>query len=450
MHFYQVLPLLVAAVAALPAEIASRSDSGFVTVHPGWINELTETEHNVLHGVYHTDKTSAQPASSFAAAASVGLELINNDVDGVKAYIQGLDSQNRIVFVGADGNLIYPSSGGSQQNKPVDGNIAIELGAKGQTTTVNVNTPIHSGRIYYARGDLHFFIHFDPATGGDALVQPDFVNPSDPSAGIKWSFTEFTLNPDGSIYANLSYVDFVSVESSMKLTTNDGQPEQYVAGLKHGGAFGVAFAMHETVNGGMPWAQLVQSNGPGILDAVRTVSPAKVVGHDDGYFQNFFSQYVDAVYSRYSTSALTIDTQGLGKVDCHVSGDVLRCDRSDRDYPKPSSADIWGCNSGPFVVGDGNDVHQKIVPRLCAAFYRQTLLLDGGNVQPSLPASSYYPKTSESSSQNLWGHAIHVLEADGKGYAFSYDDVNPDGENASGTVSSGAPRTLTVWVGGNQ
>jgi hypothetical protein len=44
---------------------------------------------------------------------------------------------------------------------------------------------------------------------------------------------------------------------------------------------------------------------------------------------------------------------------------------------------------------------------------------------------------------------VHQYEADGKGYAFAYDDVTPDGVlNASGLLSDPNPTVLTITVGG--
>jgi hypothetical protein len=83
---------------------------------------------------------------------------------------------------------------------------------------------------------------------------------------------------------------------------------------------------------------------------------------------------------------------------------------------------------------------------LCAAFNRGTLLLAGGDVQPSLGADSHYTTAPS----NYYSAIVHKYELDGKGYAFAYDDVNPSGddENASGTVSSANPSILSVTVGG--
>ena len=112
---------------------------------------------------------------------------------------------------------------------------------------------------------------------------------------------------------------------------------------------------------------------------------------------------------------------------------------------KPTAYDIFGCSTGPFEIqAIDNDVHRAVVPRLCAAFNRSTFLTNGGNVQPSLPSSSYYG----TSPTNHFSRIVHQYEVDGKGYAFSYDDVNPSGEDQSGIVSISDPLVLAIRVGG--
>jgi hypothetical protein len=123
----------------------------------------------------------------------------------------------------------------------------------------------------------------------------------------------------------------------------------------------------------------------------------------------------------------------------------MTCEGDSRPYSKPTEADIFGCNSGPFTVeASDNDVHSRVVARLCAAFVRSTLLLDGGDVQPSLPATSYY----QASPADWYASFVHKYELDGFGYAFSYDDVNPANEDESGTVADPNPQSLQVVVGG--
>jgi hypothetical protein len=105
-----------------------------------------------------------------------------------------------------------------------------------------------------------------------------------------------------------------------------------------------------------------------------------------------------------------------------------------------------GCQGVFGRQGDDNAVDLAVVPRVCAAFGRTTLMLNGGEIQPNLPASSYYT----ASPTNWYSAAVHANEIDGHGYAFAYDDVNPTGApDASGTVASGNPLVWTLYVGGS-
>ena len=107
---------------------------------------------------------------------------------------------------------------------------------------------------------------------------------------------------------------------------------------------------------------------------------------------------------------------------------------------------IFGCASGPFAIIDSdNDIHRAVVPRLCAAFNRGTLLIPGGDVQPSLPPKIYYTSTTH----NWYSAFVHGSEARRRGYAFPYDDVTPSIRyNTAGLLAAPAPAVLTVIVGG--
>lgn len=131
-------------------------------------------------------------------------------------------------------------------------------------------------------------------------------------------------------------------------------------------------------------------------------------------------------------------------MDCQVSLDTLHCNGDGRSYSKPRVAESRGYNSGPFVIrGEDNDIRRAVVPRHCAAFVRSTLLLPGGNIQPSLSATTY----CIGGPTMLPSELVHQYEISGIGYAFTYDDDNPDGEHGSSAVSSGNPDLLIVSLG---
>jgi hypothetical protein len=188
---------------------------------------------------------------------------------------------------------------------------------------------------------------------------------------------------------------------------------------------------------------MVNANG----EPLRVLAPSDYVASNPTAFEDYWTDYNELVWSHYASNSLTVNTQGsAGSVDCKISGDEITCNGDNRGYAKPTAGDIFGCNSGPFGILDGdNDVHRAVVPRICAAFNRGTLLKTGGNIQPGLSAENYYSAPPS----NWYSKFVHQYEIDGKGYAFPYDDVNPDvGVDQAGVVADAQPSLLTVIVGG--
>ncbi|KAH6876429.1 hypothetical protein B0T10DRAFT_497990 [Thelonectria olida] len=437
------LAALIGVVSAAPSRPmvprGTLTPKGFTIVDPGGIKDVEVTFNNTLNGTIHDNSTHT--ATRRATTANLPLKFVNNfSGSSVNAYISGLDSAGAVVFVGADGSLIYPSSGGSGVPVPITQNLAIPISTKGQTLEFTLPIEMSSGRIYFVEGELTFYM---VSTGtGDGLVQPSVTNLQDASAGLNWGFVEFTYT-NGVLYANISYVDFVGIILGMFLSVNDGS-SQSAYGLQEGSVSKICNDLVSQNSDGFPWSSMCIANSAGT--PVRVLSPNDYNDINPDAFANYWSTYVDDVWTKYSSQTLTINTQtDAGNVACRVSGDVLSCDGDNRSYAKPSAKDIWGCNSGPFGFLDGdNAIHYAVVPRLCAAFVRSTLLIDGGDTQPSLGQDSYYAVNPT----NHYSRIVHNYESDGKGYAFAYDDVNPDGnENASGTVSSGNVGSLTVYIG---
>ncbi|KAI1169780.1 glycoside hydrolase family 64 protein [Nemania sp. FL0916] len=424
--------------AATIAAFVTGSLARPLVVKPGSVNDIVITEINTVNST-----TKAQLQGS-QGSNPLQLEIVNNfGSNQMYLYVTGSDKNGAACMVGADGNFFYPDAGGSATPVAINGDVRIPLGGMGSTTTINIPDYLISSRIWVSEGELQFFTLLNAANGLTAIVEPSVSNPEDPSATIKWGFVEFNWN-DGSIYANISYVDWVGMSMGMALTlaTNETQTVQ---GLAAGAVQNICNDLKtQNSKDNAGWDKLCMTNANG--EALRVLSPNLYIASNPSWQSDYYTDYIDQVWTKYASEDLTINTQsGSGSVACRVSDDQLSCANDNRSYPKPTLADIYGCNSGPFAIADGdNDVHRAVVPRLCAAFYRSTLLLDGGNVQPSLPASSYY--TVDPTSH--YSRVVHNYEDDNRGYAFSYDDVNPDGENAAGTVSGSSPTLLRVTAGG--
>ncbi|KAI0458894.1 hypothetical protein F5B21DRAFT_458103 [Xylaria acuta] len=422
------------AAASVAAFITGSLARPFV-VHPGNAKDIVITEYNSINS---TSKVQAAQASN-----PLQVDIVNNfGANQMYLYITGSDSNGVACFVGPDGNFFYPDAGGSAVPIPIQGDFKTSLGAMGSTTTLTIPDFLISSRIWVAEGELQFYTLVNDL-GKTAIVEPSVSNPQDPSAAIKWGFVEFNWN-NGEIFANISYVDWVGISMGMALTLGTGEV-QVVKGLAGGAVQNICNDLNDQ-NGkdNAGWNQLCMTNGNG--EALRALSPNLMIASNPTWQADYYTSYIDEVWSKYANEDLTVNTQSdAGNVACRVTDNALNCAGDNRAYPKPTLADIYGCNSGPFaIIESDNGVHRAVVPRLCAAFNRSTLLLDGGNVQPGLPADTYY--TADPTSH--YSRIVHKYEEDGLGYAFSYDDVNPEGENAAGTVAGPGPTLLRVTAGG--
>ncbi|KAH8172237.1 beta-1,3-glucanase domain-containing protein [Sarocladium implicatum] len=438
----------LAALAGLAMAAPKPNNKGFTIIKPGKVEDVIIGGDNTLNGTYHKDKGFRMKVADVdaKAAPTLDIEIVNNHGGGaVNMYIQALDPNDRIVFLGADGNLIYPSSGGSAVPVEIKENLAIPLPGKGGSKKVTLPMALHSGRIYFAEGTLSFFMVI--AGGGkDGLVQPSIKNLQDPSAGVNYGFSEFTLTPEGVIWTNISFVDFVGLVISAYLKNKDGSAQE-VIGLPGNSVPAICNDLvTQGQRDGKKWAAHCIARPDG--SPLRVVSPEAFKSIDPSAFAGYYEEYVDQVWDRFRNEDLIIDTQAPpGDVRCRVKGDTLECDGDNRGYAKPTTEDIWGCNSGPFeILGGDNDIHRPVVPRLCAALYRTTMLLAGGERQPSLGPEKYYKNDPTSH----YGRILHERHVDGKGYAFSYDDVHPAGyPDTAGLMSSGNAEVLRFTVGGS-
>ncbi|CRG92952.1 hypothetical protein PISL3812_10050 [Talaromyces islandicus] len=267
------------------------------------------------------------------------------------------------------------------------------------------------------------------------------MDPLDPNAKIQWAFIELTYLATDDVFANLSYVDFVSLALGISLESANGT--QTALGIRADGVTNICNDLrHQATLTGQPWDQLCVTDSANHV--LRVLSPTSYLSRQPTAFQDYYRDYVDRVWEEYSHRALLLKTQSsAGDVECIVSGSLLRCDGDNRPYERPTAADIFGCNSGPFALAeDDNEVHRAVVPILCAAFTRSTL--SGSNTQPSSDPTTYY----NTSPTNFYSKLVHDYELDGRGYAFAYDDVNPTGENQAGLLLCSHPRSLTITVGG--
>lgn len=371
----------------------------------------------------------------FTMPDTLQIELLNQtSSDNVYAHITGLaiDNSNAWFLLQCDGRTPYYPQSPSSIGAAIDQDCAIPLGKSGSSATVTI-PHIAGGRIYLSVGKPLVFL-LNP---GPALVEPSVTNPSDPNYTTNWGFCEFTFNHD-QLYANISYVDFVSLPISISLTNASGEIKT-VLGMPPNGLDLVCSAMEaQSAKDGQGWSSLIVKSPSG--SNLRVLSPNQGMVINPNIFADYYDNYVQQVWSRFSSSDICVDTQAaFGIVRGRVLDDEIILD--DEHFAKPCTRDIFSASSGPFVTG-ADAKRNAIIPRLNAEFNRSTLLC-----ADTFPASTnlYY----QDDVTNHYARAVHDINADGRGYAHPYDDATPvGGKDQSGFVNDPSPAKLSVTVGG--
>ncbi|KAF7888038.1 uncharacterized protein EAF02_002579 [Botrytis sinoallii] len=348
--------------------------------------------------------------------------------DEVYAYITGLalNNNNRVFLLRADGKTPYYPDSPPHTVHPLSADCAIKLGKQGSTTIATIPL-LAGGRIWFSIGKkLEFFVN-----PGPALVEPSVTNPSDHNINTNWAFCEFTFNQT-QIYANISYVDFVSLPISMKLIPENGRPQE-IHGLRADGLETICEGLKaQSQIDGAGWDKLVVESGGRKL---RVLSP----NHEPG-FDGYYESYVNEVWDKYTHTPLVIDTQAeWGKVEGRVGNGQLTFPGL-ATFSKPSTADIFSCSSGPFSNNAGPT--GPLTARISAAFNRSTLLSNNHQPHKERVSEFYRHKVS-----NHYARLVHEANHHGRGYAFPYDDVSSGMETDQSGFVSGWPKSFTVSIG---
>ncbi|KAF4584280.1 CBM6-containing protein [Ophiocordyceps camponoti-floridani] len=377
-----------------------------------------------------------------AISPTLDVVLRNDSNDGVELYahVTGRDDKG-LMLLAADGRTLYRPQSPSSTLQPVQADCAIKLGGGGGSRTVKMPR-ISAARIWFSKKrPLTFFIN-----PGPALVEPSATNRSDANYHLDWGFCEFTWN-EQELYANVSFVDFVSLPISLRLVTGTGEVKT-VPGLAADGRDRIAAALEQqAARDGRGWDKLVIRPDDGSTSPLRVLSPNAGGVLVPGLFDGYYRHYVDAVWRRYEAEDLTIDTQFTwGKARGRVRGGRLDFGRC--SFSRPESADVFSCSTGPFAAGPDGDASEQMLrlnigARLAAALNRSTLLANAD--QPDGESVDRYYRESVT---NHYARACHDAALEGRGYAFPYDDVGPaGGKDQSGFVNDGNPKLLTVAVG---
>lgn len=372
--------------------------------------------------------TFGAPSRAEAAVpATIPLTFTNNSGRGDQVYIYDLGTElstGRQGWADANGTFHAWPVGGNPPTPAPDASITGP--ANGQSKTIRL--PKFSGRLYFSFGQK---LDFRVTTGG--LVQPAVQNPSDPNRNILFNWSEYTLNDSG-LWINSTQVDMFSAPYAVGVKLADGTTKS-TGHLKAGGYNGFFNALRGRPGG---WANLIQTRPDGTV--LRALAPGH--GIEAGALPaGVMDDYINRVWQKYGSSTLTVTPFGdqpNTKYFGRVSGGVMNFTNSSgavvTSFQKPDSDSVFGCYKR---LDAPNDLVRGPISRtLCAGFNRTTLLTNPN--QPDTSSANFYADAVT----NQYARAIHAQMADGKAYAFAFDDVG----NHESLVNDGNPQQAYVTL----
>lgn len=282
----------------------------------------------------------------------------------------------------------------------------------------------------------------------------DLNNPSDPNASVRWELVEFTYAPgSGSgkdfdeIWINTTRVDAFQYPMGLELWstghypyTKRGENVSYKTVIDKWNS-----TLGNTVYKDCLYNLITKDNVGGIIK-----QPSKVKSIKD---QNIFDDYINKIWTYFSSHTANIDMGLLGRWTGKVEGEkfVLTCAEGHYWQPgsvatidaKPDTEDVI---EGAGVFASGSDISKTVQSMFCAAFNRGMIRAtsDLQDWNPDGPTKAFSGGTEYPCNEYVKFFHDPAISPSGKTYAFSYDDTY----DQSATCYANNPTRATVTIGG--
>ncbi|MFC7275435.1 beta-1,3-glucanase family protein [Paractinoplanes rhizophilus] len=367
-----------------------------------------------------TTKAGVPPASDLLPVTVTNKTGRN---ETVFLYVLGVNLKTgKLGHVDAAGAFTAWTGGGAVPVPAPD----VSIPLTGASTTIKIPRGL-SGRLYMSFGQK---LDFRLTT--DGLVQPAPWAGGDPNRDILFDWSEFTLDAGG-LFLNSSQVDMFAVPHVVSVTGGSGTVIS-TGELKSGGRQRVI----DAIKAAPDFARSVVTASDGTV--LRVLAPGKAA--EAGLMSpDYLDPLISSAWNAYAKRNLTVvpfsDQPGT-RFTGRTSGDVLSfTDTTSKvvaSFTKPSTTNVWGCDGA--LAAPNDRVVGPIARTLCAALQRGTL----GTIdtQPGGTAADFY----RGDPANLYAKVIHENMADGKAYAFAFDDVL----NQESLVHDGDPRLAAITM----
>lgn len=403
----------------------------------------------------------AAALSALCASADLPVTLVNN-TNGQFAdddiYVAILGEQKGVGYIYYD----MAKSSSAATVRPLNESVNTLPGTGPFTTYADVFTKLSDipGKVVYL-GDTYacrMFISFKSPMYLHAFAQgyagADLNNPSDPNASVRWELVEFTYAPgSGSgkdfdeIWINTTRVDAFQYPMGLELWstghypyTKRGENVSYKTVIDKWNS-----TLGNTVYKDCLYNLITKDNVGGIIK-----QPSKVKSIKD---QNIFDDYINKIWTYFSSHTANIDMGLLGRWTGKVEGEkfVLTCAEGHYWQPgsvatidaKPDTEDVI---EGAGVFASGSDISKTVQSMFCAAFNRGMIRAtsDLQDWNPDGPTKAFSGGTEYPCNEYVKFFHDPAISPSGKTYAFSYDDTY----DQSATCYANNPTRATVTIGG--
>jgi hypothetical protein len=329
--------------------------------------------------------------------------------------------------------------------------------------TLQIPQGLYGSRIFISF-QSPMYLHFHE-TGGYAGA--NLNSSTDPNDGIRWEIVELTWGNSG-LWTNSSRVDAYQYPVSVEVSGFTGglvEPtyaESYLSAVGGNGRpryrkIGELLAHDEILS---QWdtsvtpeylvAKVIKEHS---IDGGYIIEqPSKV----EAFPEDIFDEYIDDIWSTYTTHDLVIDIGDRGIWTGRIAGEQFDfVDPADGSiatiYGKPSSFNaIEGSGFLAFTSVDASVNREKydedlmIQAQMAAAINRHAIYTDviDGSVQFTHDASRYFIHAPYNEYVSFFHN--EAISYDSKTYAFAYDDV---GDHSS-TLQCTFPTSVRVIIGG--
>lgn len=151
-----------------------RQSKNGIVVTPGGTSDIVLSDFSVLSGQYPGNRP---PDVTPYVENNLSIDIVNSIGGTVNIYVTAKDDQERVMLLTPDGNWLYPTSNSITVPVPIAQDLGTQLGAQNSSLSIELPGFFHSGRVYFAAGELKFFTLLKDHGGVD-LVQPNPLNPS--------------------------------------------------------------------------------------------------------------------------------------------------------------------------------------------------------------------------------------------------------------------------------